>query len=314
MPINVLFACPGPAVAPENRSDRAPAGPPVGGAAGGKLALIAGGGSLPVRLAQACETMGRPFHIIALKGVTDPSFERFPHTWCGLGTVGHTVSVLKDQGCAAVCMAGIVRRPNFSDLKLDFLGTRLLPRALKAARSGDDALLRFLVEIFEERGYAVEGPDQVLGALLAPEGAMGRLQPDRDAMADLSLAWRVATRLGEFDIAQGAVVARGLVLAVEAAEGTDAMLERCAALPEALRGSQEARAGVLVKRPKPAQERRIDLPTIGVRTIENAARAGLTGIGVAAGAALVLDQDEVIAAADRLGLFVTGLRGEPQEP
>ncbi|MGF1455833.1 MAG: LpxI family protein [Alphaproteobacteria bacterium] len=279
-----------------------------------KLGLIAGGGALPVHLVEACLASGRAFHIIALKGLTDPALEVHPHTWCGLGTVGHTVSVLKETGCGAICMAGIVRRPNFSDLKLDLLGTRLLPRALKAARGGDDALLRFLVEIFEERGFAVEGADQVMGSLLAPGGPMGAHAPDGDALKDMDLAWRVATRLGEFDIAQGAVVVRGLVLAVEAAEGTDAMLARCAGLPAPLRGNDAARAGVLVKRPKPGQERRLDLPTMGVRTVEGAAEAGLAGIGIAAGGSLVLDRQAVVEAADRLGLFVVGIKGEPSEP
>ncbi len=287
-------------MAPEARG---PAGP-----ASVKLGLIAGGGALPVHLVDACVAAGRPFHIIALKGMTDPVLETHPHTWCGLGTVGHTVSVLKETGCGAICMAGIVRRPNFSDLKLDLLGTRLLPRALKAARGGDDGLLRFLVEIFEERGFRVEGADDVMGGLLAPEGPLGAHTPDEDTRKDIDLAWQVATRLGEFDIAQGAVVVRGLVLAVEAAEGTDAMLARCADLPAPLRGSAEAPAGVLVKRPKPGQERRLDLPTIGVQTVERAAKAGLAGIGIAAGGSLVLDRKAVVEAADRLGLFVMGIK------
>ncbi len=274
-----------------------------------KIGLIAGGGALPLRLAEACQLSGRPFHVIALEGLADKAVENYPHSWAALGTVGHTLSILKDQGCGAICMSGIVRRPDFSALKLDLVGTRLLPRALMAARGGDDKLLRFLVDVFEERGFRVEGPDQVMGALVASEGPLGRHEPDAQALEDLDLAWRVATRLGEFDIAQGAVVVRGLVLAVEAAEGTDAMLNRCRDLPATLKGTAEARAGVLVKRPKPDQERRIDLPTIGVRTVEGASAIGLAGIGIASGETLVMDREAVIRAADEMGLFVIGLTG-----
>src|SRR5262249_25890747 len=130
-------------------------------------------------------------------------------------------------------------------------------------------------------------------------------------LADAAKAMDVAQAIGQLDVGQGAVVCDGLVLAVEAQEGTDAMLARVAELPQEIRGSAEARRGVLAKTPKPIQERRVDLPTTGVQTLERAAAAGLAGVAGEAGAMVVLDREAVTEAADRLGLFVWGapLRG-----
>ncbi len=281
--------------------------PPEGTSAGAKLGIIAGGGTLPLRLAQACAVQGRAFHLIGLKSMAGPEIEAHPHDWTALGTVGHTLEVLRRTGCGAVIMAGYVKRPDFSALQLDFTGTRLLPRIVMAARGGDDKLLRVLVTYFEEQGFAVVGVDEVMEALLAPAGAITRETPVPEDEGDIAQGVKVVAALGGLDVGQGAVVARGLVLAVEAAEGTDAMLRRCAELPAHLRGSATARAGVLVKLAKPGQERRIDLPTIGVATVEGAAAAGLRGIAIEAGAALMIDRERIIEAADRLGLFVVGL-------
>ncbi len=246
--------------------------------------------------------------------MADDAVSRFPHTWTALGTVGHTLSILRETACQAVVFAGTVKRPDFSQLKLDMAGMKLLPRVVNAARGGDDQLLRVLVAYFEEQGYAVIGADDVMEALLAKGGVMGACEPTPDHDRDIARARAVVTALGEHDIGQGAVVANGVVLAVEAVEGTDEMLTRCAGLPGHLRGSDSARAGVLVKMPKPGQERRIDLPVIGVRTVEGAAKAGLAGIAVEAGGALVIDRQAVVAAADKHGLFVLGFSPEERAP
>jgi hypothetical protein len=142
--------------------------------------------------------------------------------------------------------------------------------------------------------------------LLAQPGAWGAVAPNPQQQKDIASAAKIAAAIGSYDVGQGVVVCDGIVLAVEAQEGTDAMLRRVSELPMTVRGTPEARRGVLVKRPKPIQERRIDLPTMGVRTIEGAAKAGLAGVAVEAGGALVVRRDEVIAAADRAGVFVVG--------
>jgi len=272
-----------------------------------KLGLIAGGGDLPIALAKQCQAANRPLHVIRLRGFADDRLKSWDGEEIGVAELGKLFEALRKAGCEAVCLAGNVSRPDFAALKPDWRGVKALPGAVAAARKGDDALLRFLVGEFEAEGFVVEGAHEVAGRLTLPEGVLGVVAPTGDHADDIARAFDVAGAIGRLDIGQGAVVVDGLVLAVEAQEGTDAMLARCAALPAQLRGDAGGRKGVLAKRPKPIQEQRVDLPALGVATIEAAAAAGLAGVVGEAGAVLVLDRDGVIAAADRLGLFVLGL-------
>ena len=182
-----------------------------------------------------------------------------------------------------------------------------MPGAIAAARKGDDALLRYLIGEFEKEGFAVEGAHEVMDDLSLAAGLLGSVAPREADQGDIAKALEVARAVGLLDAGQAAVVCRGLVLAMEAAEGTDAMLARVAELPEALRGRPGAGVGVLAKAAKPIQETRVDLPTIGPATVEGAARAGLAGIVGEAGHLLVLDREAVIALADELGLFILGV-------
>ncbi|MBU4569623.1 MAG: UDP-2,3-diacylglucosamine diphosphatase LpxI [Alphaproteobacteria bacterium] len=270
------------------------------------LGLIAGLGDLPVAIAENAVASGQGVHVLRLKGFEDPRLAHYPGSVVGLGEVGAVISRLREAGCRDLVFAGIVRRPNFSDLKLDLKGAALLPKVLSEARKGDDALLRVLVNEFEKSGFNVIGSEQAHASLLAPAGLIAGVAPSGSLLADLEVAARVAAASGALDIGQACVVCDGLVLAVEAQEGTDEMLRRCAALPETIRGTPEARRGVLVKRPKPVQERRIDLPTTGVSTVDLAAAAGLAGIGVEAGGALMLNRPAMIQSAESHGLFLYG--------
>ena len=271
-----------------------------------KLGLIAGGGELPVRLARQCVTSGRPLFVLRLKGMADPELAAFDGADVGIAELGKGFSALKGAGCEAVCFAGIVKRPDFSALKPDFRGLKALPGVIASARHGDDALLRFLLGEFEAEGFSVEGAHDVAAGMTLPRGPLGKLAPGAPHMTDVHKAFHVAGEIGRLDVGQGAVVCEGLVLAVEAQEGTDAMLDRCAGLPETLRGTLDKRRGVLAKRPKPIQEQRVDLPAIGVATVRGAAKAGLAGIVGEAGKVLVLDHAAVAQAADECGLFVYG--------
>lgn len=276
-----------------------------------KLGLIAGGGALPAALAAECLAAGRPVFVLRLTGFAGPELDAFDGAPCGVAEVGRAFKLLRSAGCGAVCFAGNVARPDFAALKPDLKGLALLPSAIAAARRGDDALLRVVLGAFEAEGFAVEGADEVHAGLTLGEGPLGRLSPAQAERADLAQALRIARAAGALDIGQAAVVVDGLVLAVEAQEGTDALLRRCAELPAALRGSAQAPRGVLAKAPKPIQERRVDLPVVGVATVEGAAAAGLAGIVAEAGAALVIDREAAAAAADRLGLWVWGESAPP---
>ena len=260
-------------------------------------------------VAERCEAEGRAFHIIRLDGFADPHLVRWPGGDFGMAQIGGILKALKAEGCRAVCLAGIVNRPDFKTLKPDLKGASLLPGIIAAATRGDDALLRKILSVFEDEGFAVEGADDILGGETLSAGALGRITPSTEQLADLRKALYVAEKSGELDIGQGAVVCDGLVLAVEAQEGTDNMLARVAGLPADLRGREDALKGALGKAPKPIQDLRVDMPVIGARTIEMAAAAGLAGVGGQAGRLILIDRPMVIATADRLGLFIWGEGG-----
>ncbi|MDR6625436.1 UDP-2,3-diacylglucosamine diphosphatase [Caulobacter segnis] len=272
-----------------------------------KLGLIAGGGALPVELAARCEAAGRSFAVMRLKSFADPALARYPGADVGLGEFGKVFKALKAEGCEVVCFAGNVKRPDFATLMPDARGLKVVPGLIMAARQGDDALLRRVLDEFEKEGFEIEGAHEVVGEMTLPLGRLGRFYPSAEHMGDIDKALMVAREIGRLDVGQGAVVCDGLVLAVEAQEGTDAMLRRVADLPQAIRGSAEHPRGVLAKAPKPIQETKVDMPTIGVATLHRAARAGLAGVVGEAGRVLVVDRDAVIAAADELGLFVLGV-------
>lgn len=271
-----------------------------------KLGLIAGGGALPVSVAARCEAEGRPVFVVRLAGFADVHLARYPGLDAGMAEFGRILSALKKAGCTAVCFAGTVSRPDFRTLKPDMKGAALMPGIIAAATRGDDALLRKILSVFEGEGYVIEGADDILGGETLPAGALGAVRPTEEQLSDLRKALHVAEKAGELDIGQGAVVCQGLVLAVEAQEGTDAMLARVAGLPADLRGSARERKGALGKAPKPIQDMRVDMPVIGARTVEMAAAAGLAGVGGVAGRLILIDRAGLMEAADRLGLFVWG--------
>lgn len=272
-----------------------------------KLGLIAGGGGLPVEIAQHCERSGRPLFVIRLKGFAGGDLSDYAGAEVGLAELGKCVKALKRAGCRSICLAGNVARPDFASLVPDVRGLLLLPKVIATARRGDDALLRLLIGEFEKEGFEVEGAHEVMNDLSLAAGPLGAHRPGEDDLADAQRALEVARAIGRLDVGQAAVVAHGLVLAVEAQEGTDALLARVADLPAHLRGKPGAGAGVLAKAPKPIQETRVDLPTIGLATVQGVARAGLAGIVGEAGRLLVLDREAVIALADELGVFILGV-------
>lgn len=266
-----------------------------------KLGILAGRGDLPVKLIKNCEQEDRPYHIIAFKNQTDAELVAdHPHDWVRLGAAGTTLKLLRAQGVSHIVMAGRIKRPSLAALRPDGWGLKFLAKT-GAASFGDDGLLSHVITALEKEGFSVLGAHDILGDLLAPAGILGKISPDEKAQADLNKAYSIAHEIGRLDVGQAVVVQDGLVLALEAIEGTDAMLERCQTL------KREGLGGVLVKAKKPDQENRADLPTIGVQTVLNAHKAGLRGIGVEANGALIVNQDEVVKTADQCGLFIVGL-------
>jgi DUF1009 family protein len=184
----------------------------------------------------------------------------------------------------------------------------VLPRIARAYRGGDNHLISGAARIFEDHGFRIVGAHEVAPEILMPEGPIGSLRPSERDQADIARALALLAATGPFDMGQAAVVADNHVLAVEAAEGTDAMLGRIADLRGQGRIAAPAGTGVLVKAPKPQQDQRFDLPAIGPRTVEEVARAGLAGIAVIAGGSIIAEPAAVAAAADKAKVFVVGLK------
>jgi DUF1009 family protein len=269
----------------------------------GTLGIIAGGGQMPARLAAAAAASGRPVFVLGLDGHVDrAAISPFPHRVVRLGAGGEALAALRGAGVDELVLIGPVKRPSLLTLMPDAEGAKILARIGRAAFAGDDGLLAAVIRVLEEEGFRVRGVQEVMAGLAAPEGVLGAVAPTASAEADILRGVAAARLLGAADVGQAVVVQQGIVLAVEAAEGTDALLVRCGAL------RREGPPGVLVKLAKPGQEARADLPTVGVRTVEGAAAAGLAGIAVEAGLTLLPEREATVAAADRLGLFLVARR------
>lgn len=267
----------------------------------GKLGIIAGGGRLPRLLIESCIDTGRDFFVLAFKGQADPGIlDGASHQWVRLGAAGTILSVLHQQGVEDLVLAGSVRRPSLMDMRPDIHAMKIFARfGLKGV--GDDGLLRALVSELESEGFRVVGVDELLPSLRARAGVFGKHWPDSQAEIDIARGVSVLVALGGADVGQAVVVQEGIVLGVEAVEGTDALIQRCAKL------KRKGPGGVLVKLTKLDQETRVDMPTIGPDTVSRAAEAGLRGIAVEAGATIVVDEDRLVEAADNAGLFVIGV-------
>lgn len=273
-----------------------------------RLALIAGNGSLPCQIAEALNGAGREFRIIAIKGEADERTRAQADTELGWGEIGRLYKFLKKTGCRDVLLiGGVSKRPDFTSILGDLGTLKRLPTIIRALAGGDDSLLTKVIRLFEVEGYRVVGIKDVAPQLLASSGVLGKVQPNQGDWRDAELALRATEKLGELDIGQAAIAVGGRVVALEGAEGTDAMLQRCAELKRIGRIRSKGRAGVLVKTAKPNQDLRVDLPTVGPMTIDLAAAAGLAGIAVEASGALIAEKEETLKKADNAGLFVIGI-------
>jgi UDP-2,3-diacylglucosamine hydrolase len=275
--------------------------------AGDPLGLICGAGRVPFAVADAVKRRGRAVVLFPLRGWADASaVAAYPHHWIALGQFGRFCRLARREHCRDLVLVGGLVRPPLRQLRLDWGTVRQMPLIIRAFHGGDDHLLSGLGRMFEGAGFHMIGAHEAAPDITAPVGALGRLRPSAAMADDIGRGFALLAATSPFDIGQAAVVAGGRVLAVEAAEGTDAMLDRVAAMRESRRIALPAGAGVLVKAPKRRQDRRFDLPSIGPDTVIRAARAGLAGIAVVAGATVVAEPQPLVEAADRAGVFVVG--------
>lgn len=262
------------------------------------IAILAGGGAFPGRLARHLIEEGERVLVIGIEGEADAELAALPYDSVKRGQVGRLLRLMKAADLSDLVIIGSIRERRLPRLsEIDLGGIWHVVRNIGLLRGGDDSALRRIARVFAGLGLTIRGVGEVAPAFLAAPGVWGAVRPTAADRDDLKLAFAAAKELGRADKGQGAVARAGRVIATEARAGTDAMLRE---LPRGARG-------VLVKCLKPIQDPRLDLPALGPATLENAAAAGLAGVAVEAGGAIVLDREAVIATADRLGLFVAGL-------
>jgi DUF1009 family protein len=271
------------------------------------LGLICGAGAVPFAVADAVARRGRPVVLFPLRGWADAkAVEAYPHHWIALGQFGRFCRLAHAERCHDLVLVGGLVRPSLAQLRLDWGTLRQMPLIIRSFRGGDDHLLSGMGRMFEGAGFRLVGAHEAAPEITATAGALGRIAPVAAMAEDIACGFALIAAMSAFDVGQAAVVSGRRVLAVEAAEGTDAMLERVAAMRESRRITLPAGAGVLVKAPKCRQDRRFDLPSIGPGTVARAAAAGLAGIAVVAGATIVAEPQRLVEEADRAGLFVMG--------
>lgn len=271
------------------------------------LGILAGSGQLPLHIAKRTTNAGRPVFICGIAGTAEEEITTFPHCWVKWGQINKLFTELHRAGVKDLVLIGGAKRPKLENLAFDFGLIRNLPFVLSLTMGGDDEILTSIVKFVEERGISIVGAHQVAPELTADKGVLTKAAPNKTDSTDIEKGIRTVQDLGTMDIGQGAVVARGYVLCVEAAEGTDQMLRRAEGLRQWGSKWFGRRFGVLVKMSKPNQELRIDMPTIGERTVELAAKAGLNGIAVEAGKVLISNKEETLKAANKAGLFIIGI-------
>jgi DUF1009 family protein len=275
---------------------------------GRRVAVLAGRGEFPVRVAAAAAAQGASVYVAALSGAADPAdYAAYEAGEYRLGQLGRFLEEIKRRRIDEIVMVGALPRPSFGSLAPELSTLKYLPHFARAFQGGDDHLLRGVVTFFEGQGLRVLGPADIAPDLVAPVGALGRHKPSAVAREAIATGFDLLAALSPFDMGQAAIVADHRVVAVEAAEGTDAMIDRVAGLVQTGRLKLGKGDGVLVKAPKLGQDLRVDMPAIGPDTVARVAAAGLAGIAVKAGSVLIGDRERLATLADTSGLFVEGV-------
>jgi DUF1009 family protein len=274
----------------------------------GPIAILAGAGQLPIQLLSHLERTGQDVRILAFRGFAEAELQRRAHATVDLLDLKTIMSTLEGWRPQAVSLVGAVRRPGFSALLSAYSLLRNMHEVKEVIARGDDQVLRGAVMLLEERGHRVVGAHELAPDLVASRMLTGARQPGGDDHEATAFGLELLASLSDFDIGQGAVVHRRHVLAIEGPEGTDRMIRRVRHLRQSWFGlRRREEGGVLIKAAKRGQDLRVDMPTIGPRTVTEAAKAGLAGIAIGAGSTFVLEQEETLRAADRLGLFLVAV-------
>jgi DUF1009 family protein len=258
-----------------------------------KIGIIAGGGAVP---AQVAASWHGGIFVVGFDGQSDPDFvEAHEHLWIKIGQTGLALKALRARGIKNLVLIGSLKRPNWSAIKPDLKTVEFLARD-GVTMLGDDGLLRALRIFLQREGFVLHGAHKIAPDLLMPEGVLSRVVPSEAQMRDILLGYKAAQDLGRADIGQAVLVHHGLIIGREDARGTDVMMK-----------AHGREGAILIKACKPQQDMDLDLPTMGLRTIELAFEVGLSGIVLEASRALMLDRQAVMAYADMRNMFVVGI-------
>jgi DUF1009 family protein len=266
-----------------------------------KIGLLAGGGMMPVEIVASCRARGIEVYVAGLQPWADEAmYQEVDHVMARLGEVGKMMKFFKAHGVTELVLAGGIKRPALKELIPDFEAVKILAKVALNKKT-DDGLFRAVIDEIEARGFHILGIEEIVPEMLFHEGVYGKVKPSSGDMDDIRRGIEIVRALGAVDVGQAVVIQEGIVLAVEAVEGTDAMLSRAAAL------KKPGKAPVMVKILKPGQDTRVDLPAIGIQTVEQLSKYGIGGIAVEAGGILVIERQAVIAAADAAKIFIIGM-------
>jgi len=269
----------------------------------GALAIFAGRGQLPKMLIENCQKNGRKFFVFLLEGENyEIDYSAFNPLKLSYGEVEKFLAAVRENNIKELVFIGGVTKPNFSSLKVDKKGTILLAKILASKILGDDAVLRAVIKFFEKEGLKIIPINQLLTDLAPKKSTLSKIQPSKEELADIEIAVKAIRAMSNFDIGQSVVVAQKQIIAVEALEGTDNMILRCADLK-----TEYVKDAILVKLKKSNQSSKADLPTIGVSTINNCYVSGIKGIAIQAGSTLILEKEKVVALVDELGMFLIAI-------
>jgi len=268
-----------------------------------KLGIIAGGGTLPLALVRHCQEIDRAYCVVALEGHAETRYlGTVPHVqWSRVGAAGNIIQILKEENVQELVMVGPVKRPSMLTVIPDLRGMKFLLRAGKRAFGGDDSLLSAIAQELEIEGFQVVGIDRLLEGLVTPAGTLTIISPSEDATKAIEIGLHAARQLGDDDLGQAVVVEDTQILAREDSRGTNDLIRRA--------GELSAGEGdlILVKAKKPDQDRRVDLPTMGLETVRLAAEQGFSGIAIEAGHSLLVDRRQAIDEANNSKLFIVGV-------
>lgn len=273
-----------------------------------KVAIIAGSGSLPIELVKGSIESGIEPFLVGIQDVASAEIEAYPHTYLGFGQIGKLFEILHEREIDHVVFAGGIRiRPDFTSLQLDWKTVKLLPKILSLMASGDNSLLSGVIKIFESEDITMVGAHDIAPQLLCESGNIVGKKPTKKMMENVNLGVKACKMLGRMDVGQAAIVEAGRVVALEGAEGTDAMILRVNDMRNSGQMPMQGKLGVLVKTMKPGQDMRADLPSIGPQTIANVKKSGLLGIVLEAGRTLILNKSETLAMAKSENIFIFGV-------